>query len=201
MMTRDRTLWHRALILFGCLFLAAGLGFWHFHETLDRPLAAALHTGAASGFLNGLVLVTRLGGAAAMIPLALLGVLILFVMQRRAAAFWLLCTVASGRIAVEVLKLAIGRTRPDEAGHLVEVASASFPSSHAAGTMLTMLALVQVFRPGHVVIAFCLSWAVLVGVSRIMLGVHWPSDVFAGWGVGMLWAGWAATGRVELEQQ
>ncbi|MES2605778.1 MAG: phosphatase PAP2 family protein, partial [Pseudomonadota bacterium] len=87
------------------------------------------------------------------------------------------------------------RQRPDLVPHGMQVYTASFPSGHsmqAAATYLTMGALLAQVQKRRRVKAFILSVAMiitfLVGLSRIYLGVHWPTDVLAGWTAG---AGWA----------
>jgi undecaprenyl-diphosphatase len=94
-----------------------------------------------------------------------------------------------------LLKDAFGRARPDLVPHGVEVHTLSFPSGHAmlaAATYLTLGALLARVQPHPRVKTYVLTVAavltVLIGVSRVHLGVHWPSDVLAGWCVGAAWA-------------
>ena len=83
------------------------------------------------------------------------------------------------------------RARPDLDPHLVVVKTSSFPSGHAASSMifyLTMALTLTVGTRWHRAAAagaLCLSF--LIGLSRVMLGVHWPSDVIGGWSFGLLW--------------
>ena len=176
-----------ALAVSGAVLTLAGFILWFLHIQLELPLAAALHLDAGNARLPAIVVVTGLGGAAIMIPAALAAALFLAIRGRAAHAIWLVATIASGRLLVELLKLAIGRARPDLAGHLVPVSSASFPSSHSAGTMLTIVALMLAFRARPWLAAIALAWPLLIGATRVMLGVHWPSDVLAGWGLALLW--------------
>jgi undecaprenyl-diphosphatase len=106
-------------------------------------------------------------------------------------AVWLFATIGSGRIIVELIKIALHRPRPLPVDRLVLVDSASFPSSHSAGAMLTGVALVMAFGRGPRWLGAAIGFAMAVGWSRIALGVHWPSDVLAGWGFGLLWVGGA----------
>jgi membrane-associated phospholipid phosphatase len=94
------------------------------------------------------------------------------------------------------------RTRPDIVDHIVTVGGASFPSGHSANSAIVYLTLAslltQVVR-GHDTRRFVLVAAALlvtaIGSSRVYLGVHWPSDVLAGWSFGTLWAlGWWLAG-------
>jgi undecaprenyl-diphosphatase len=94
-----------------------------------------------------------------------------------------------------VLKAFLARPRPDIVPHLVASSGSSFPSGHAmiaAAVYLTigiMLAETQKRRVVRTYLtAFFAIVVLLIGVSRVYLGVHWPSDVLAGWIVGMAWA-------------
>jgi undecaprenyl-diphosphatase len=96
-------------------------------------------------------------------------------------------------------KVFYDRPRPELVPHGVEVYSASFPSGHstlAAATYLTLAMLVASLEPRRrtKALAYGVAVAVLaaVGFSRVYLGVHWPSDVLAGWCLGAMWAlaGW-----------
>ena len=94
-----------------------------------------------------------------------------------------------------VLKQAFARARPDIVPHMREVMSSSFPSGHAltsAAVYLTLGTLLMRIAEGRLAKYYCLAIAMfvtfLVGVSRVFLGVHYPSDVLAGWLIGMSWA-------------
>jgi membrane-associated phospholipid phosphatase len=175
------------LAVVGLLLSIAGLVLWWLHVPFETTLAARWHIDPSFRYIRAVLLVTGLGGAAVMISLALGFVGWLLIRGHRGQALWLFATIASGRVMVELLKHVVGRARPDASGHLVEVSSASFPSSHSFGSMLTVVALLWLFRPPQLVIALGLAWPIVVGVSRVMLGVHWPSDVLAGWGLALMW--------------
>ena len=94
-----------------------------------------------------------------------------------------------------VLKAVFARARPEIVPHLREVVSSSFPSGHAltsAAVYLTLGALLMRIAEGRLAKYYCIAIAMfvtfLVGSSRVFLGVHYPSDVVAGWLVGMSWA-------------
>ncbi len=139
--------------------------------------------------------VTGLGGNAILffVTLAVAGYLAL--VRKRAAALLVIVTVGGGMALSTLLKLAFQRPRPDLVPHGAEVYTASFPSGHAmlsAVTYLTLAALliqVQVqWRAKTYVLALAVLVTLLIGVSRVYLGVHWPTDVLAGWCIGAAWA-------------
>ncbi|MCW8087419.1 phosphatase PAP2 family protein [Roseococcus sp. MDT2-1-1] len=139
--------------------------------------------------------VTALGGVAVLTLLTFLVAAFMALRRLWHAAWLLLAAVSSGILVSMALKGAFERARPDLVPHGSYVSSASFPSGHsmmAAVVYLTLGALLARVEPDRSVKAFVLSAAVLlallVGVSRVYLGVHWPTDVLAGWTVG---AGWA----------
>jgi undecaprenyl-diphosphatase len=139
--------------------------------------------------------ITGLGGYAVvtLITLAVIGYLLMD--GKRGAALLVLLSVGGGAALSNVLKFAIERPRPDLVVHLVEVNTTSFPSGHAmlsAVTYLTLGALLSRVEARRYAKIYVLTVAVtltfLIGISRIYLGVHWPTDVLAGWGVGSAWA-------------
>lgn len=138
---------------------------------------------------------TALGGTAvlAAVVLAVVGFLILT--RKRHFALMVALSVFAGMGLSSLLKLAFARPRPDLVTHAAEVYTHSFPSGHAmlsAVVYLTLGALLARSRAEPRVKIYLLSVAVLltlvVGISRVYLGVHWPSDVLAGWAIGAAWA-------------
>lgn len=95
--------------------------------------------------------------------------------------------VLGGALVIALLKVAIGRPRPDLLPHQDHVTSASMPSGHAGNTLIVLLAAARLWAPSRALAVLAIVLAVAVGVSRVMLGVHWPSDVIAGWAVGFGW--------------
>lgn len=111
------------------------------------------------------------------------------------AALFVLASVVGGVLISQTMKWAYARPRPELVPHGAEVYTASFPSGHsmmAAVVYLTLgalLARTQVDRAVKIyILAVAVTVTVLVGVSRVYLGVHWPTDVLAGWALGAAWA-------------
>jgi undecaprenyl-diphosphatase len=135
-------------------------------------------------------------GSTVVLALATLAVVIYLALVRRpATALFVLVAVVGGQVLSSLAKRGIDRPRPELVSHLVDVHSLSFPSGHAmlsAVTYLTLGSLATRFLPGRATKIYVLSLAVLttllVGISRVYLGVHWPSDVLAGWCAGFAWA-------------
>jgi undecaprenyl-diphosphatase len=154
--------------------------------------------------------VTALGGNAVLAALTLAVIGFLVLARKRGAALLVAISVGGGAALSNLLKLGFARPRPDLVPHAVEVYTASFPSSHAmlsAVTYLTLGALLTRVQPRWRLRVYVLTLAVLttllVGSSRVYLGVHWPSDVAAGWCVGAAWAllCWLAALRLQRTGQ
>jgi undecaprenyl-diphosphatase len=122
-------------------------------------------------------------------------VVYLLLAGKRATALFVIAAVVGGMLLSTALKIGFERPRPDLVPAATRVYTASFPSGHAmlsAITYLTLGALLARVEERRRVKAFLIGVAVtltmLVGISRVYLGVHWPSDVLAGWCVGAAWA-------------
>ncbi len=119
----------------------------------------------------------------------------LFLAGKPAVAWLMLIAVLGGVVLNTFLKFAFARPRPDFVSHAARVFTTSFPSGHAtlsAITYLTMGALLARTHPISTISLYFMSLAifltVLIGVSRIYLGVHYPTDILGGWCIGTAWA-------------
>jgi undecaprenyl-diphosphatase len=139
--------------------------------------------------------ITSLGGSSVLALITVASAGYLFVARRPETALFLMLAVAGGALANTLLKLLFSRARPDVVQHLVEVAHTSFPSGHAMNSAVTYLTLGALLARAEssaairiylIVVAILLT--LLIGFSRVYLGVHWPSDIIAGWCLGGAWA-------------
>ena len=136
--------------------------------------------------LGGFTLQWLLGGAA---------LAFLLYIKQRAEAGWLALSVIGASLLNASLKFSLHRARPEIVPHLTVVDNASFPSGHAmisAAILLTVGAMlsetVKSSRARLFIMLFAALLVFLIGLSRLYLGVHWPTDVMAGWFLGGIWA-------------
>lgn len=139
--------------------------------------------------------ITALGSVIILNLIALSAVLFLLLKDNFRAALFVFIAFAGGFGVSTGLKEVFDRPRPQLVAHGTKVHSTSFPSAHSmmsAVTFLTFGALFARWQTGRQEKWFLLGTAVfltlLVGASRVYLGVHWPSDVAAGWAAGAAWA-------------
>jgi undecaprenyl-diphosphatase len=139
--------------------------------------------------------VTALGGPTVLCLLTFVVCGFLFLDGKSHMSAFVLGSVVTGMIASTALKGIFNRPRPDLVPHAVYTVSTSFPSGHSmmsAVTYLTLGALLarsesrKRVKAYFMIVSAFLSGA--VGVTRVYLGVHWPSDVLAGWTAGAVWA-------------
>ena len=198
-------------VLLAGLVIAAGL--WGFEELMEMARATTPHafdteillafrqagrpdSPIGPMWLQGAMRdITSLGSGSVLVLIVTAVIVYLLLIRRPATALFIFVAVAGGQVLSSLLKAGIDRPRPELVSHLVNETTLSFPSGHAmlsAVTYLTLGALAARFLPGRTTKIYVLSLAVLttllVGTSRVYLGVHWPSDVLAGWCAGFVWA-------------
>ncbi len=139
--------------------------------------------------------ITALGGAAATVLIVGLIIGFLVLSRRYLVAVFILCSVGSGFLLSLLLKKHFFRARPEVVPHLMQEVSTSFPSGHSMssavvyitlGALLARTAASRTLKIYLICSALLLSG--LIGVSRVAMGVHYPTDVLAGWLAGTGWA-------------
>ena len=157
-------------------------------EDLNNPIGPA--------WLKIMILdLTSLGSTAVLTLVTILVIgLVLCLRNWRSAAF-IAAATGGGAALSGLLKLDYARPRPALVSHLVDVSSASFPSGHAMNSAIVYLTLgllgaraVTDRLARHYIVTVAVLLTLIVGATRVYLGVHWPTDVLAGWSAGAAWA-------------
>ena len=176
-----------SIILFAAIWLAMlllGRG------PLDREIYEALYAGGRPVLIAAARIFTFLGEPTVLVGAGFLAAGLLWYRGRGRFAIGLLLVILVGRGLSEAQKYSIARARPMLEPHLVIVKTWSFPSGHATSSMIFYLTLALALTPAdwrRLAAAGAVSLSLLIGASRVMLGVHWPSDVIGGWSFGLLW--------------
>lgn len=187
-----------ALLLF--VWIAEEVTEGDTHE-IDTAIIYALHPQAADGgegprWLWDLARdLTSLGGVAVLTLVVLASVIYLAMARRPRTALFVAAATSLGYGMSHLLKALFSRDRPDLITHDLHLVTASFPSGHAMMSTTVYLTLGAVLarvapvpRLKALVLGISILLSVIVGLTRIYLGAHWPSDVLAGWAAGAAWA-------------
>lgn len=197
------------LIGFGVM-AAAFFAFWSIAEEIlegeghefDQAILMALRTpGDASDPIGPDWLqyavgdLTALGGYTVLTLLIIASATYLLTFGRWRHALIVIGASVSGAVLMHFLKLGFARPRPELVDHLTHAMSFSFPSGHATVSAVVYLTGGLLMAEAHkqkrmrlLIISFAVIVTMLIGISRVYLGVHWPSDVIAGWALGTGWA-------------
>jgi undecaprenyl-diphosphatase len=210
--TRDTATWHLPSVLRAAglcagaiaLLLVVGFALSRHPFGFDLPISNAVRGSGPAWLRKAMIDVTALGGGTVLTIVTVAAVAILLAHRLALTASLVAAAVITGTAGSNLLKLVFARPRPPLADRLIEVSGDSFPSGHAANSAivyLTLAALVTQVMPVRATRNTVLGLAIVlvgaIGTSRVYLGVHWPSDVLAGWSFGTLWAlgWWWATAR------
>lgn len=143
--------------------------------------------------------VTTLGDSVVLGGIIAAAAVFLAIRRRWRLLGYVIVTAAGAFVLVPVIKAAVGRLRPVVADPVAHALGKSFPSGHALESIVCYGAVLIVFLPAArgrwrpALICAVAALVALVGISRIMLGVHFVSDVLAGWAIGITWLGVTAT--------
>jgi undecaprenyl-diphosphatase len=168
---------------------AAGVG----PATADPAALADALTDRTSTLTRTAVVLTTIGSTVAMAVLAVVVGGVLWWRGHRLEGGWLVGTMLTASAVFTLVKRLVDRPRPPEAARLVQVGNESLPSGHATMSAAVVGALVVLAWPylhgvWRVIVPLAaLVWIAGVGLTRVYLGVHWFSDVLAGWATGFAW--------------
>lgn len=198
--TKKTALHHKILRLSIAL-----LGFWtpailfaklagevHENEPIfgDSEILQWIHAHATPFWDAFFLAITTLGNAEVIIPVALAVCALLWYLKKRTYAVIVLFAFGGSGIANFLLKLLFSRERPAFWQSAITETSYSFPSGHAMASAALIIALIYILWTTKWRIASLILGAaliVLIGTSRLYMGVHYPTDVLAGWMVALLW--------------
>ena len=169
-------------LLFALLWLTVSCGW---SADVDAALMFSLHRLSSPALTRAMLILTTLGSAAVLLPLTFVAAGYRLLRGCSRSALWLLGVTLGGRLAIDAIKALLARARPDLFPYIV-IDSGSYPSAHAANSAIVLLSIAVLTRCRSAYLV-ALAGSFAIGVSRIYLGVHWPSDVLAGWLFGIGW--------------
>jgi membrane-associated phospholipid phosphatase len=199
----NKQLFRKLSLAFG-MFLVASIGFAmladevHEGETLqtDEMILRSIHANASPALDSFFPVYTEIGGVIFVAAITMIIVGYLWFSGRRYKSLLLFFAVGGAALANYTVKFLFERARPDLWTHLVDETSFSFPSGHAMGS--------SAFAFGIVAILWNTKWrwpamfiaamyVISIGFSRLYLGVHYPTDILAGWLLSLVWVAFIAS--------
>lgn len=180
------------LLCIGCFFLGLGVfGLVCFDtSTLDLLCVQALFEQRSFVLNQVTILLSRLGGMPFLLFLTTFLCIYQTWIKNYKNAIFIALSVGGSIVIGWLLKWGIDRPRPLEFYHLIQSYGASFPSAHSlyAATLASMFMLLySAHKYRNSIILVSTLWFVFMGISRVYAGVHYPTDVLAGWGIGLIW--------------
>ncbi len=196
-MRRPSGAWTRLLalalgagVLIG-VWTAVGLLLGNRTSATERGWLGDVEQGRSSAVAEVAKVLSTIGSTTVLIPVTLVVALVLVVRRLVPVAGFLVAAAVGGIELPVAVKAIVGRPRPPLADRLASAGSTSFPSGHAAqnAAILPALALAAIALGANrrISLGLAVAGALLVGLSRVFLGVHYPSDVLAGWLLGAAW--------------
>lgn len=170
-----------------------------FEEVLDREAFAFdttlllwLHQFSNPMLDRVMLTITTLGNPRVVVPVAAVSLVILWLQRYKQEAKIFAIACLGGTILNTGMKLAFSKPRPELWHRLITETSFSFPSGHALGSVVLygfLAYVLSIHYPKYSQIIYTLAGVLIIaiGLSRLYLGVHWPTDVLAGYGIGFLW--------------
>lgn len=192
-----------AIVVLGCAFLAlASAVVKGDGRGLDRAILLALRVPSRPGTPLGPFWLresasdlSSLGSPTVLWGIVLFAFGYLLTIGRARLAAMTLATIGTGFGAATLCKHWFDRARPEVVPHLVPAYTLSFPSGHAADSAMVYLTLAMLVLPTQTrgsprafLVASAVALTLAIGLTRAYLGVHWPSDILAGWIFGCAWA-------------
>jgi undecaprenyl-diphosphatase len=202
----------RSRIVLGLAISAGGVALlareaWEGEVTaLDRAVIGVVQPALSPALARAAEAVSFFGGDVFLVLLVALAAVLLAVRRAWSDAVWLVLTALAGGVAITALKQLIGRPRPNLWHFGPPESSFAFPSGHTGGSIIVYGALAYLLSGAfpRARIAIVSAAAVIVcaiGLSRVILGVHWPTDVLGATFLGLGWLLLMLTVRAALEER
>lgn len=158
----------------------------------DESILLWIHQFATPTLDRVMLVITQLGNPIVVVPLSFFGFGVLWWQHRRRIALFFAINCIGGAVLSTGLKVTFSKPRPQLWPQLITETTYSFPSGHALGAMVLYgfsAYLLARFYPKQSRLIYTIATLLIgaIGLSRLYLGVHWPTDVLAGYGVGWLW--------------
>ena len=159
---------------------------------LDKTILLSINQ-LSTPTLDTLMLgITRMGDPKTVVPLTLVVLFLLLWKRKKVEARFFAINAFGGAVLSYALKLAFSKPRPDLWQQHIEEITYSYPSGHALGSVVLygfIAYLMATFYPRYASAIYAIAIVLMLGIgfSRLYLGVHWPTDIVGGYGVGLLW--------------
>jgi len=195
------------LLCIGCIFFIVGVSalFSPTAQFWDISVVQLLSEHRNPAFDHLSTGLAFLGGMPAVLLVTVLWCLNHFLNGKKTIVVFIVLSVLGSIGLGWLLKWCFDRPRPPEMYHIVNSYGASFPSAHSvyAATLAGVALLIYRYHPRYFPIAFvALLWFGMMGISRVYVGVHYPTDVLAGWGIGLIWTSllWLGLLTIKLDK-